>query len=431
MNSILINTAVERMFTYDDYLEYLYKDNDRGLISVFRKGFKGSIYTKAYRKEKLAEGLGEYFEKGYITDLYMTLNTFINNQRTIDSLRYLNALYIDIDCYKQNLSKERVLYELEYKYYNRMIPEPSLVVDSGRGLYLIWFIDPVPSMALSLWKAMQYFLYDKLKSLGADRAALDAARVLRIPGSINTKSNTTVKAIQLFYNRYTLKNLKNNYLPEVVEKKEQKKEFKGKIVRLFNDYTLYKARMHDIEKLIELRNYDIENREVTLFMYRYYASLSEGEETAEILVKELNNKLYRSLPASEVNFTKTNYPGKYKYKNSTMIDLLDVQADEMEQMKTLISKEYKYKKNNERRKNNRRNEKGLTKRQEGKQKKQLYIFIYGNEKTNKEISEKLNISVRMVQNYKKEINSDESLRMVLMDLMKEEILNDENEKMVL
>lgn len=397
--------------TYSDFNNLLYKDHDKGFVGVFRKGFKG-IYTRSYRKEFLGDGLKGYFDNEYNTELYSSMNTFVTPNRTIESLRYLNALYIDIDCYKLNMRKESVLFFLENDFYNTIIPEPSFIVDSGRGLYLIWLIEQVPSQALSLWKAMQYYLYNALKEFGADRAALDAARVLRVVGSYNLKSNTEVKVIEFNNIRYRLKDLKEEYLPKVEKKeKKEKKEFKGKIVRFFNIYSLYKARMNDLLKLVEIRDYDVSGRrEMVLFLYRYYATLVEGEEEAERLTFELNEKFVQPISLSEIRSTNSNYIGKYNYRNETLVELLEVSKEEMEQMTSLVSKEFKYEKNNLKRREKRRNEDGLTKREAAKKEKMKIIVKGLNEcKNTKEISEEYSISIRVVQKYTKELKENEEL----------------------
>ena len=50
------------------------------------------------------------------------------------------------------------LRETEKNYFNQSIPIPNYVIDSGRGMYLIWLINKVPSQALALWKAIQEYL---------------------------------------------------------------------------------------------------------------------------------------------------------------------------------------------------------------------------------------------------------------------------------
>lgn len=404
---------MDTLLTYTDFNNLLFKDNDKGFINVFRKGFKG-IYSRSYKKENLSEGLQGYFDGDYITDLYCTLNTFITPDRRIETLRYMNALYIDIDCYKLNMRKESVLFFLENDFYNSVIPVPSLIVDSGRGLYLIWLLERVPSQAINLWKAMQYYLYNALKEFGADRAALDAARVLRVIGSYNMKSDSVVKVIEYNNMRYSLKELKNEYLPEIKtnkDKEDKKKSKKGKLVHIFNIFALYKSRMVDLLKLAELRNYNFENRrELFLFLLRYYVTLAEGEDEAEKLIFEINEKFVNPLPLNEIKSTFSNYIGKYKYRNETIVELLEVSKEEMLHMTSLVSKEFKYEKNNARRRELRRNSDGLTTRELSKKEKFIKIVrgIEDNKNT-KEISEEYNLSIRIVQKYKKELLENQEL----------------------
>lgn len=414
-------------FTYSDFIDLIYKD-DKGFISVFRKGFKG-IFQHHYKKDQLEEVLDDFFNKEYTTDLYMSVNTFVKPERTLESLRYLNALYIDIDCYKLKLRKESVLFFLENDFYGSIIPEPTLVVDSGRGLTLYWKIESVPSKALPLWKAMQYYLYNALKEFGADINALDASRILRVIGSNNMKSYTDVKVIE--YNKdniYNLKGLKQDYLPKVEKSKNEKKEFKGKIVNIYNGFTLAKARLKDLEKLVELRNFDIDNREVFLFLYRYYAEILEGPEIALEMATELNDRLLSPLPMGELrSSTKSNYIGKYNYKNEKIIDMFSISEEEQKHLMTIKSKRVKYDKNNERRKANRRNSNGLTDKEQSKRNK-LYSIFKGMKKNlkTKEIAEILDVSTRLVQKYKKELENNEELLSELEKMYLDEVTENAN-----
>lgn len=68
------------------------------------------------------------------------------------------------------------------------MPPPSYAVATGRGLALVWLHEPVPRTALPRWRTCQRHLYQALVGLGADRAALDPARVLRVVGTENCES---------------------------------------------------------------------------------------------------------------------------------------------------------------------------------------------------------------------------------------------------
>jgi hypothetical protein len=108
-------------------------------------------------------------------------------------------MYADLDYYNIPYLKgmgPRAVMDLAFEQLQRaQIPRPSLVVATGRGLALVWRHEPVPRYALPRWKACQDYIFDALRELGADPSARDAARVLRLVGSRNSKSGTTVGAI--------------------------------------------------------------------------------------------------------------------------------------------------------------------------------------------------------------------------------------------
>ncbi len=158
-------------------------------------------------------------------NVYVSMNTYYRTFRRLETIRQLRTLFIDLDVYVSEYSKDAVLYFLQEDYFcvGSPIPMPSLTVDSGRGLYLIWLIEAVPSQLLPLWNAVQNYLYNQLKDFGADPKALDATRVLRVVGTVNTKSNTKVKVlINKSDLRYSLKELQEDYLPPLVKTAGQK-----------------------------------------------------------------------------------------------------------------------------------------------------------------------------------------------------------------
>jgi len=300
-----------------------------------------------------------------VYNTYISLNTFYKPQRRIENIKELNALYLDLDIYNipktidpylgytSNWSKDSVLYFLEQDYFglsSNSVPTPSFVIDSGRGLYLIWLIEPAPYKALPLWKAIEEYLYNQLKCWGADRKCLDPTRILRVPDSVNSKTNTTVNIIREYNtDSYSLKFIQENYLPELIPK-EKKKGRPKKIVSIYRERSLYIERIHDLIKLCELRNYDLRGeRECLLFLYRYYTCyFSDDPVEALNNIIDLNNKFVYPLKKREVtNATKsaeTAYKtGKlYKYKNETLIEMLQITKEEQKELSTIIdNEEYK------------------------------------------------------------------------------------------
>ena len=320
-----------------NYLDILHSDS-KGWIT---KAEINSGYKQwHYRYNELLE---QDFNQ---ENVYISINTFYSTFRRLEYLKELKAQFIDLDVYKTGFTKEQIIMHLEADYFNKSIPRPNLIIDSGRGLYLIWLLNSVPSKALPLWKAIEEYLYSVLKPFGADRQALDPTRILRVPGSINSKSNTTVNVIEQYDYIYDLREIQNEYLPELEERKAKKKGRPSKTVFIHRERSLYYARIQDIIKLCELREYDLKgHRELILFLYRYYLCYFL-EDTKKALedVLELNREFVYPLSETEViratRSAEKVYLSKdkdYKYKNETLIELLLITELEETYMTTIIS----------------------------------------------------------------------------------------------
>ena len=287
-------------------------------------------------------------------NVYITLNTFYKTYRRIECIKELNALFIDLDTYKTDFTKEQILINLNENHFKQSMPIPNFIIDSGRGLYLIWLIKKVPSMGLPLWKAVEEYFYKTLKEFGADRQALDATRILRVPGSFNSKTHTEVKIIDNYDYLYELREIQSEYMPELSEKAPVRRGRPKKVLFVHRKRSLYHARILDIIKLCELREYDLKgHRELILFLYRYYLCyFSEDVEKALYDTLELNSMFRQPLSEKEVvRATKSaekvykDQNKDYKYKNETLINLLEITEEEQKEMKTIISdEEYKIRK---------------------------------------------------------------------------------------
>lgn len=385
-----------------DYLDILH-GKSKGWIT---KAEINSIYKQWHYKYKNL--LGEEFN---IENVYISLNTFYSTFRRVEYLKELNAHFIDLDTYKTKFTREQILMNLEKNYFNKNIPRPNLIMDSGRGLYLIWIINSVPSKALPLWKAIEEYLYNQLKGFGADRQALDATRVLRVPGSINSKSKTVVSIIDEYDYIYDLREIQKEYLPEL-KPKEKKKGRPKKVNYVYRERSLYYARIQDITKLCELREYDLRgHREIILFLYRYYlCSFTEDVQKALEDVLELNsmfisplkeNEVIRATRSAEKCYLDKNK--EYKYKNETLINLLEITEDEEKYMTTIISKiEYK-RRNNEYNKNKYKErlrlEGKISKKEELEQLRKKIKTLRSKGLLNKEISAKLDIPIKSLERH--------------------------------
>ena len=132
------------------------------------------------------------------TDVYLTQNRFFGRRRLVSRLAELDALFVDLDYYKTEHAEahpQHVLSLALEALQDERLPPPSFAVASGRGLALVWLHRAVPRAALPRWRACQQVLWHTLRHLGADRLASDAARVLRLVGTRNSRSSTLVEGL--------------------------------------------------------------------------------------------------------------------------------------------------------------------------------------------------------------------------------------------
>ena len=399
-----------------------YKDESIFYIDEMYRNSKGWITRAEINEGRFKQWhykVNELAEMDYAQEnIYLSQNTFYKPCRRIENIKELNCNYIDLDTYNTEFTKDQILMNLNDNYFGKRIPTPNFIIDSGRGLYLQWLIRPVPYMALPLWKAVEEYLYKELKEFGADRKALDPTRLLRPPGSINSKSKTVVKIIEVNNYIHDLREIQTEYLPEIPKKEKNKSSApkkKGrpkKVVYMFNERSLYLARIKDIVKICELRNYDLEGeREIILFLYRYYLNyFFEDEQKALNDTLELNMMFDK--PLTEKEATKATesaeraYKSKtkdYKYKNETLIELLQITEEEQKHMVTIISKDEVKRRNNEynksKYKKKLKEEGKMTKKEQLNVLRQKIKVLREEGLKNKDISESLNIPLKTLKRH--------------------------------
>lgn len=333
--------------------------NADGFVTVAKKE-NGNFEQYHYKPEELAVSLGEWLGE----DVYFSQNTFYRPQRSIENIRQLRSLYVDLDFYLFNYDPSWVMGKLHHEFFGQSIPDPNVIIFSGRGLVLIWLIEPVPYKALPLWQAVQNYFLGQLSELGGDPMASDAARIFRIAGSTNSKNGEEVRAEYRHDYRYQLRQLQYDYLPELNEvinpPKKKRKGRKKRSVQLFNTYRLHYARLMDLVKLIELRNFEVTGyRELICFLYRYWLCCYTNDPSEALnQTVTLNLKFSAPLHNKEVEkATKSaekawearsneeanrlaleqGYPGAgYNISNKKLIRWLNITEEEQAQLQTII-----------------------------------------------------------------------------------------------
>lgn len=133
-------------------------------------------------------------------DTYISQAEFSSPNRRIANLARVGLMWVDLDIYDipalAGVRVENVAQQLLQACDDRQLPPPSVIIDSGMGLYAKWFLTtPIPARALSRWQLVQNILCDRLSDFGADANARDASRVLRIVNSVHSGSGRPVTVL--------------------------------------------------------------------------------------------------------------------------------------------------------------------------------------------------------------------------------------------
>lgn len=380
--------------------------------------------------------------KGLI-DCYVSTNESTFKRREAD-VNALTMLTCDLDTYKSekyhSTSHERLITDVKAVCVSFCLPYPSIVY-SGNGYYLKWiFISKVkvnPNSYVSkidkkkrefqivtpidVWKAAQIAINRIFTDFGSDTNALDASRVLRMCGTINSKTGKMAELLEFnekvsyeemleILKSHTTSDDINSLspLPKIKSEKEKKKpaleivkfESVGKIQKNTphknfipkNRLSLAIERYKDLLKLIELRGGVVQEGQRMSFLlwilnFKCIAGaihignfdkealkmgdkIFNGDDFSLDDLSTLRNKL------EEYNLRRVKNPqGFNKFEtiplytptSQTLIIKLNITKDEQAHLKTIIDKD-EVKERAKNRKYNERRAKGMKEQNGDKEK---------------------------------------------------------------
>ncbi|MDP8952430.1 MAG: helix-turn-helix domain-containing protein, partial [Actinomycetota bacterium] len=396
-----------------EHLEALHRDTRARVTLVIGKNWRKSRHYGIQELKDAAPYL-----RG-VRDVYISQNSFWGRRRVVNLAR-LGAIWADLDYYTiphlaGRIPREQhppgyqsyvdrhgpeppdaryvldlALAQLERGYVfageRRPLPYPSFAVSTGRGLALVWLHTAVPRPALPRWRSMQMVLHGALKSLGADRQATDAARVLRLA---ETKHGGTGRMVEVIAGSgsevWCFEDLAREVLPftreEVAEyrslaqarakKKARGKEGAGDRDRALDltAGTLHEARLEDLQRLSDLRLFErFQEGARDKFMFPAAVSLSWlvppkqlGREVVELARRATTweDRETRSAMGAVISRARQAAKGRkvewrgrlvdtrYRLTNAYIIDSLGITEEEQRHMRTLIGPEEKTRRHRE------------------------------------------------------------------------------------
>lgn len=336
--------------TPGDYVRLLHPENAIGKTTLMAKDASGRPHSKTYALAT-APVLVDSFLDG---DGYISLHRF-NGARRVSRLAALNGLFLDLDVDRLPAGATRTAGPWSLDVLMRLVslnlPEPTVLLSTGRGLAAIWLIDPLPPQALPRWRSAQSALIDLFRCLGADPGCRDAARVTRLPGSLNSKSQTTASIIGGTLERYGFDRFADEIdlaagRPTREQLRLRRKRKKRRAAKAHSGGLAvgprFQAVMRDLERLRLSWGGRVPEGSRNTWLHLYATCLSHTSDAQEIpgLVETMAAEAAPGLSRSEISgvakiaVRHVSLPsggtpltdGRYHYSGATIAELLGVTA---------------------------------------------------------------------------------------------------------
>lgn len=301
--------------------------------------------------------VAEYLADNEDSDCYFSINSFWNKKKSTEDVRHLNAFVLDYDFYKMKAYKDLTPYEMYQKHIQKSLPkQPAAVIDSGRGLYVVYTFHHCSYKRTDFYQAVYKELYQSQKKYGMDPKAMNVTQVIRIPGTFNPKSLSCVQVLELNETHYELTDFADllpyeqcqveQYKTEKIKKKWEKRQ-KEENLDPFQTRRKREVKklLDDFQKLIALRNRSgmYEGYREYLIFLALEKMLWSGYGKAEAIeiAKDLN-KIFH-IPLTDREVETQCIPSQIHYfttSKNKMIRKLEMTDEEQSYMTCLRSTQY-------------------------------------------------------------------------------------------
>jgi hypothetical protein len=366
--------GTDKMELYSIYAIFEHNHNDPKKPRVKHAPF---LYTDQ-------KGMDAFIEKYKDTyDVYNTVSLYKGKKHATNDLGVLYRIIIDIDQHFSGITKQEAeeFLRVAQKDFGKVFPTPTKINYSGRGIHI--FLEIENSTDIQKYQLVENHLqtiFDNYigKHFPLWNANIDRRKfynkLIRVEGTINTKAQAYCENIFKSPTRYELDSLIERHITDLSdiigeglrqrakteklhrkEFKTHKREFKG-YRKGFTAKTLQESVLSDLEKLQSLRVTNIIKhkdkyidkghegyRNLMLFIYAVYSKYYHEDTNAAYKALQCFNARFKPQPLDEdelsavfVSSLKSNYT---THKLSTIAEQLELDPNEMQQMKVLFDKD--------------------------------------------------------------------------------------------
>lgn len=361
--------------------DFYHSVSNGGFFSLCHKSQSGVLLQRSYRLELMPDVIRAVDSR---RDTYLSQAEFLRPNRRVVNLKQLSLAFLDLDVYRseyQYHTPDQVCGLLLEFCDSNQIPIPSVLMSSGRGLYAKWFLStPIPPQALPRWSSLQKHLAATLAPFGADKGALDASRILRLQGTVNTKNDEICRVLWPLHaepKKYDFEQLCREVLPiprdQIREsKKTQLYKISGgsqKGLSKFSPLRLWWDRLGDVRTLAQMRG-GVKEGQRDLFLFLSSTALSwvvppsQLNREVEVLAREfcpgmsrteawaatgsVRKRAEAAAKGEKIEFNGQLVDSRYRISNEWIINALKITQDEISHLKTIIGKDEAKKRHRER-----------------------------------------------------------------------------------
>ena len=381
-------------------------------------------------------------------DTYTSLGIYSGESRATGNVLARTAFYVDLDCHSNpsdellECVKQRMFELIE----NDEICKPTIITFTGRGYGVFYVLDKPIYINSQTGRMVKKFelVYKKLldeyadkfkdiQEVDVDRSVMDASRVVRVPGTYNSKAG---KYSEIIYheNNYIIdfEDVLTNKIEKSIGRCEGTKKRKAQY-DVSSGCKLLQHRMKCIEKLADSRaKCGDKLRHMMAFMYYNCAVQIMAKDEAIEAVYELNNHFATALPNGEINsiIRSVDRDTAFKFTNSKLKSKIGITYEESKEIGLEgIAKKIKVHEDTERQK-------------KFKIKRTAVITLVKEhpEYTYQIIAEKVGVSLRYVKNvvkteglqrYNKKIDAEDTEKKKLDEIQKKLMETKENVEKIL
>jgi hypothetical protein len=194
------------MISQQRFFETLFEDT-KGYIEIRTIDNEGKVKQSWYKTEEIRKLVRELRKPQYLrTNVYFGVCARDSQEGKEKNVCQVNCFWIDIDA--KNIKEKGAI----KKKLDVFLPEPSIIVSSGRGYHCYWLLKkPEKIKSQEDIDRLKGFNRGLAQELRADTQAIDLSRVLRVPDTKNLKDPKNILMVRIVKSnpetRYSLKKL--------------------------------------------------------------------------------------------------------------------------------------------------------------------------------------------------------------------------------